>query len=148
MVARAVFLYAAGEVEGETQWSVRLGETCRTELDVVQSGQRTTINGGVAGGWFGWGARQDGPLQQGGRPPSQHTEAVHCHLTSSSISDSQIEKFNKEFIAEEPVYRSGLCDHYTFKLLALLAGPSHLLHSLLTLKQEQQVEQEQDEQVR
>ena len=104
MEGRAVFLTAAGEVEGETQWSVRLGQDCWTELDVVQPGLKTRINGGVEGGWFGWGARQDGPLQQGGLP--HHTETTQ-YLATSHISDSQIEKFNKEFITEHPVYRWG-----------------------------------------
>ena len=147
MVNRAVFLCAAGEREREregeeeTQWSVRLGQTCWTALDVVKPGLRTSINGGVAGGGFGWGARQDGPLLQGA---PHHSQAGKC-LATSNITDSEIEKFNKEFVSEQPVYRTGLCAQYTFKLLALLAGPSHLLHTLHTLKQGDEQEEENDE---
>ena len=99
-----MFLCAGPEVEGETQWSLRLGRTCRTELDLVPAGLRTSVNGGVAGGWFGWGARQDGPLLQAGG--QDHPGTVQCRpVASSTISDYQIEKFNKEFITEHPVYR-------------------------------------------
>ena len=108
MADRAVFLCVARKEEGkeerETQWSVRVGENCWTYLDVVQPGLRSSINGGLAGGWFGWGARQDGPLLQTS-PFSQ--PQTSCLLATSSMTDSEIENFNKEYIAQQPVYRWG-----------------------------------------
>ena len=133
MAGRPVYL-AAKEVEEETQWSVRLGEDAWTELDVVQPGARTTINGGVSGGWFGWGRRQDGPLHRGLSARSGallHNEAQHIGTTDRQ--DKELERFNKEFIKRHPVYRQGLSSDYTFRLVSLLTGPGHLLESLVTL---------------
>ena len=105
MAGRSVYL-AARDLQGDTQWSLRLGEDTWTELDVLQPGERTTINGGVAGGWFGWGRRQEGPLQHGVEARSGallHTEAQHIGTTVRQ--DKELETFNREFIRKHPVYR-------------------------------------------
>ena len=99
----------ARHLQGETQWAVRLGEDVWTELDVVETGSKTSVNGGQAGGWFGWGRRQDAPLHRGVSARSDLSGDLLVsdvlELGTTNLSDKEVETFNREYIQQHPVYR-------------------------------------------
>ena len=108
MAGRLVHL-TARHLQGETQWAVRLGEDVWTELDVVEAGSKTPVNGGQAGGWFGWGRRQDAPLHRGVTSRSDLSGDLLVldvlELGTTNLSDKEVETFNREYIQQHPVYR-------------------------------------------
>ena len=112
------------------QWAVRLGGLTGlwTELDCRPGS--TTINGGVAGWWLGWGARQAGPPVRGVASRSG-VEAESSSCGTTTRTDAELERFNTEFCRAEPRYRAGLEEQYTLQLLAWLLGPAAILDVLL-----------------
>ena len=112
MAGRLVHL-TARHLQGEPQWAVRLGEDVWTELDVVETGSKTSVNGGQAGGWFGWGRRQDAPLHRGVSSRSDLSGDLSgdllvsdvLELGTTNLSDKEVETFNREYIQQHPVYR-------------------------------------------
>ena len=93
------------EDEDRLQWAVKIGHSW-TECDVLPDGSNTTINGGRAGGWWGWGARPDGPMVTSvGARSGVTLSPGHASLGHTSRSDEDIEVFNKEFVKHNKVYR-------------------------------------------
>ena len=93
--------------EDRLQWAVKIGHSW-TECDVLPDGSNTTINGGRAGGWWGWGARPDGPMVTSVGARSGVTLSpghAHASLGHTDRSDEEIEMFNREFVKHNKVYR-------------------------------------------
>ena len=90
----------------DDQWSVRVGDQW-TECDHAEVGAVTLVNGGVSGGWFGWGARQDGDLVSGqcSRSGVGLSTGARSALGSTDITDQEIIKFNRDFVKYNPRYR-------------------------------------------
>ena len=89
----------------QCQWSVRVGDQW-TECDIGNDGSLVTINGGTPGGWFGWGARSDGPLVTGHVSRCGVTlEHGHVALGYTDMSDEAILEFNKIFVHNNQHYR-------------------------------------------
>ena len=106
-MARSVYLGKVCHDPDHVQWAVKIGEVW-TECDItVGEGELTRVNGGTQGGWFGWGAQQDGDLVSGQCARSGATLSPgSASLGHTDITDQEIRRFNKEFVKCNPYYRS------------------------------------------
>ena len=85
-------------------WSVKVGDLW-TECDLADVGGRVTVNGGVPGGWLGWGARADGPPLRGQRSPGGSVLALGtASIGRTEVTDEEIGEFNKHFVIKHTSY--------------------------------------------
>ena len=107
-MARCVYLGKLSSHDPDhDQWAVKIGDVW-TECDTVGEGELTRVNGGTPGGWFGWGAEQDGDLVSGQCARSGATATLSggaASLGHTDITDQEIRRFNKEFVKCNPYYR-------------------------------------------
>ena len=86
-------------------WSVKVGDLW-TECDLAQVGGRVTVNGGVSGGWLGWGARRDGPPMRGQRSRAGSVLVPSAaSLGSTEMTHGELVEFNKYFVTQHKLYR-------------------------------------------
>ena len=85
-------------------WSVKIGDLW-TECDLADVGGRVTLNGGVSGGWLGWGARRDGPLVRGQRSRGGCVLAPGtASLGRTGVTDEELGDFNRHFVTKHTSY--------------------------------------------
>ena len=86
-------------------WSVKVGDLW-TECDLADAGGRVTLNGGVTGGWLGWGARADGPPVRGQRSRGGAGLAPGAaSIGRTEVTDQELRQFNRHFVTKHTVYR-------------------------------------------
>ena len=134
IMSRPVYLATRETSRGDTQWAVRVGEETWTEVSRKEGEERgrTVLNGGVVGGWWGWGAKAQGPLHRG--PTAGSGAAVppgETSLGNTARTDEEVEQFNAKYIKDYPAYKEGRCEDYAYQVLGWLVGQGNLLENIL-----------------